>query len=207
MDPKERNSTEETTITMTSSMLKAMANPLRRRIVSTLSAMDSARATDLAERLDIPANSLSFHLRVLASAGIVEEAPELARDRRDRVWRAVRGRFSVGSPEAPSAADDALVLKSYVGQQGQELVRQLQAVLDWGNAYATGSEPDMRGVLDLSNLMLNADEVKVLENRIMDVVGEIKRESLRNSADGSDRRLWHLTTMMAREDLPGLAGD
>ena len=46
------------------------------------------RAADVAERLDIPANQASFHLRQLAKYGLVEEAPELARDGRDRVWRA-----------------------------------------------------------------------------------------------------------------------
>lgn len=68
--------------TMTSPLLKAMANPLRRRIFATLAGMDAARAADLAGRLEVPANSLSFHLRVLAEAGMIEEAPELAKDRR-----------------------------------------------------------------------------------------------------------------------------
>ena len=48
-----------------------------------------SRAADLAHDLGIPANQASFHLRQLAKYGLVEEAPELARDRRDRVWRAV----------------------------------------------------------------------------------------------------------------------
>jgi predicted ArsR family transcriptional regulator len=47
------------------------------------------RAADVADRLDIPANQASFHLRQLAKYGLVVEAPEHARDGRDRVWRAV----------------------------------------------------------------------------------------------------------------------
>jgi hypothetical protein len=39
--------------------------------------------------MGIPANQASFHLRQLAKYGLVEEAPELARDGRDRVWRVV----------------------------------------------------------------------------------------------------------------------
>ena len=46
------------------------------------------RAADIAERLNIPANQASFHLRQLAKYGLVVEAPEHARDGRDRVWRA-----------------------------------------------------------------------------------------------------------------------
>ena len=45
------------------------------------------RAADLARELDIPANQASFHLRQLAKYGLVEEDPDAARDKRDRVWR------------------------------------------------------------------------------------------------------------------------
>ena len=56
----------------------------------------SLRAADLARELGIPANQASFHLRQLAKYGLVEEAPEAARDKRDRVWRVVdEGGFSV----------------------------------------------------------------------------------------------------------------
>ena len=42
--------------------------------------------------LEMPANQASFHLRQLAKYGLVEEAPDAARDRRDRVWRMVNER-------------------------------------------------------------------------------------------------------------------
>ena len=50
------------------------------------------RAADIARSLEIPANQASFHLRQLAKYGLVEEAPDAARDRRDRVWRMVNER-------------------------------------------------------------------------------------------------------------------
>lgn len=68
-------------------VLRALSHPLRQRILGELEVVEHARAADLAEALGEPANSISFHLRVLAKAGIIEEAPELARDRRDRVWK------------------------------------------------------------------------------------------------------------------------
>ena len=52
-------------------------------------AQGSLRAADIARELDIPANQASFHLRQLAKYGLVEEDPAAARDKRDRVWRAV----------------------------------------------------------------------------------------------------------------------
>ena len=68
-------------------MLRGIAHPVRNRILEEMSAGGPMRAADLAERLGVPANQASFHLRQLAKYGLVEEAPELARDGRDRVWR------------------------------------------------------------------------------------------------------------------------
>src|SRR5689334_1443789 len=59
------------------------------RVLDELELSGPLRAADLAERLDIPANQASFHLRQLAKYGLIEEAPEAARDGRDRVWKAV----------------------------------------------------------------------------------------------------------------------
>lgn len=68
-------------------ILRAIAHPTRNRILFELSAAGSLRAADIARLLDVPANQASFHLRQLAKYGLVEEAPDEARDRRDRVWR------------------------------------------------------------------------------------------------------------------------
>jgi DNA-binding transcriptional ArsR family regulator len=70
-------------------ILRAIAHPVRNRILGELSAAGHLRAADVAEVLGIPANQASFHLRQLAKYGLVELAPELARDGRDRVWRPV----------------------------------------------------------------------------------------------------------------------
>lgn len=68
-------------------VLRALAHPVRGRILDQLEASGPVRAADVARELDIPANQASFHLRQLAKYGLVEEAPEEARDKRDRVWR------------------------------------------------------------------------------------------------------------------------
>lgn len=75
--------------------MRAMAHPLRQRIMVELNVREHARAADLAKTLGEPANSISFHLRVLAKHHFIEEAPERARDKRDRVWRPLVERFLV----------------------------------------------------------------------------------------------------------------
>ena len=67
-------------------MLRALAHPLRQRIMWELGARDHLRAADLAKITGEPANSVSFHLRSLAKAGLIKELPDHARDSRDRVW-------------------------------------------------------------------------------------------------------------------------
>lgn len=81
--------------------LRAIAHPTRQRILTELAVLGHARAADLAQVIGEPANSVSFHLRVLARAGMIVEAPEQARDRRDRVWTNVAESYVVdpGSPE------------------------------------------------------------------------------------------------------------
>lgn len=70
-------------------ILRAIAHPARNRILAELHAAGPLRAADIARVLGMPANQASFHLRQLAKYGLVEEAPDQARDRRDRVWRMV----------------------------------------------------------------------------------------------------------------------
>lgn len=189
------------TRTMTSPMLKAMANPLRRRVFATLVAMETARAADLAERLDAPANSLSFHLRVLAEAGLIEAAPELARDRRDRVWRAVPGSLTIGSPEHPTPAEDSLAMDAYLTQQEHDQLNRLKAVIAWGRKFASAQDTVQKGALNISNLMLNDEEAQELEAKVLDVLRDLKRKSIAGANDGTARKLWDVTLMMAREDL------
>ncbi|HEX4442800.1 MAG TPA: helix-turn-helix domain-containing protein [Galbitalea sp.] len=88
-------------------MLRAFAHPLRQRIIWELSVRKYGRAADLAAILGEPANSISYHLRALAKATIVEEAPEFAHDSRDRVWRMAHPE-GIYAP-AGSPAEDMLV--------------------------------------------------------------------------------------------------
>ena len=84
-------------------MLRALAHPLRQRVIWELAVRTSARAADLAEIMGEPANAVSYHLRALGKAGILEEAPELARDSRDRVWRMAHPEGFYASPGEPAA--------------------------------------------------------------------------------------------------------
>jgi DNA-binding transcriptional ArsR family regulator len=99
-----------------SKALSAMSHPVRRRLLDALTVDGPSTVSMLSERIGQAAGNVSHHMKVLAAAELVEEAPELARDRRERWWRTVatRMRWSTSSfdhdPAAAVVADAALSL-------------------------------------------------------------------------------------------------
>lgn len=89
--------------------LKVLAHPLRSRLLSALRAAGPATATTLAERLGTNTGATSYHLRKLASVGLVEETGE--GHGRERWWRASTEGHSFTQrdvaydPDAQAAAD------------------------------------------------------------------------------------------------------
>ncbi len=72
--------------------LKAVAHPLRVRLLAQLREQGPATATELARRLDTESGSTSYHLRVLAKHGFIAESPDTPpgrRHARERRWAAV----------------------------------------------------------------------------------------------------------------------
>jgi DNA-binding transcriptional ArsR family regulator len=67
--------------------LKALAHPLRGRLLATLRNAGPSTASRLAEQLGESSGSTSYHLRQLATYGFVEELPDEGNGR-DRWWRA-----------------------------------------------------------------------------------------------------------------------
>jgi DNA-binding transcriptional ArsR family regulator len=67
----------------------ASGHPVRRRLLEVLGVEGPATASQLAERTGQLVGNVSHHLKMLARAGLVEEVPELAKDRRERWWRQV----------------------------------------------------------------------------------------------------------------------
>jgi DNA-binding transcriptional ArsR family regulator len=74
--------------------LKALAHPLRVRMLGTLRNDGPATATQLAQRLGESTGTTSWHLRRLAEHGFIEEDPDRG-TKRDRWWRARTGTTSL----------------------------------------------------------------------------------------------------------------
>jgi len=109
-----------------SRVLAAMAHPLRRRLMDVLKVHGPATASSIAGRTGQTVANVSHHLRVLHSSGLVEEAPELARDRRERWWRLVSTGLRWSSSDFaddPSAAAVAEAAESLNLDHHANLVR------------------------------------------------------------------------------------
>ncbi|TWD79222.1 helix-turn-helix protein [Kribbella amoyensis] len=68
-------------------LLRALAHPMRNRIVGLLRVHGPQTATTLAGRLGVNTGATSYHLRQLAEAGLVEEDASRG-NARDRWWKA-----------------------------------------------------------------------------------------------------------------------
>jgi DNA-binding transcriptional ArsR family regulator len=89
--------------------LRALAHPLRVRLLGALRTDGPATATTLARTLDTNTGATSYHLRQLADAGLVVEEPDRAG--RQRWWRAAHELSSwrpvdfEDDPDASAASD------------------------------------------------------------------------------------------------------
>jgi DNA-binding transcriptional ArsR family regulator len=112
-------------------VLAAMTHPLRRRLLNLLKLDGPATVGMLAQRTGQAAGNVSHHMRTLAAAGLVEEVPELARDRREHWWRRTASTLRWSPADfAGDAASEAVAR----GAESLNLDYQVSLVQQWGRA-------------------------------------------------------------------------
>lgn len=74
-------------------VLRALSHEGRTRLMDALRVHGPSTASVLAEATGLAVGSVSHHMSTLARAGLVEEATDLARDRRERWWRLAHRRL------------------------------------------------------------------------------------------------------------------
>ncbi len=108
--------------------LAALAHPFRSRMMDSLKVDGPGTASMLAARTGQAVGNASHHLKVLARAGLVEEAPELARDRRERWWRLVSAGTRWSSADL---ADDPAAATAAREAEALQLRRQVERITTW----------------------------------------------------------------------------
>ncbi len=177
-------------------VLRAIAHPVRNRILAELEAVGPLRAADVARTVGLPANQASFHLRQLAKYGLVESAPELARDRRDRVWRLVGDELVVHVAEierAPRGRAAAQVWRRQATAAAHELVER---------AYADARDDARSGSVLEASVRLTPDEVPAFTRELNEVVS---RWNDRGRARGDEAQTYQVMSIVHR--YPEARGD
>jgi DNA-binding transcriptional ArsR family regulator len=146
--------------------LSAMAHPLRSRLLDALSVHGPSTASALAARLDEAVGNVSHHLKVLAQARLIDEAPELARDRRERWWRlsSPSTRWSTAEMTDPAAVDAALAAERL------QLTRQLERARAWLDAREPGGPWEDASFAMQRWLRLSPDELRELNDELLAVL-------------------------------------
>ncbi|MBX4906055.1 MULTISPECIES: helix-turn-helix domain-containing protein [Rhizobium] len=151
--------------------LKALAHPVRLRMLGMLRIDGPATATQLAARLGLNSGATSYHLRQLAQYGFIEEAPHGSR--RDRWWRARHELTSVPASETQGEALDLDVafnqaaLSLQVGQMQQALEEYAELPAKWRKATAA----------DDIIIPMTAEKAEALTKRLSDIILEAMREA------------------------------
>lgn len=179
-------------------VLRAIAHPVRTRILGEIAAGGPLRAADVARELDIPANQASFHLRQLAKYGLIEEAPGEARDKRDRVWKATSdGGLAVRLNELE---------KEPGGRAAVSVFRR--SATDWAHHLVdlalTGPEdPDILRTMMNQTVKLTRAEAEQLQQELLDLVeGWVERTRGR---DDDERRTY--VVMQVLQPYPQVTQD
>lgn len=161
-----------TSITPTAHQLKALAHPVRLRMLGLLRVEGPATATTLATRLGLNSGATSYHLRQLALHGFVEDAADLG-NARDRWWRAAHrstttAHAAAGDPESEAAMEAYLQTVAVVmTEQLQRAVEELPLVPQpWADA-STFSDWVLR---------LTPARAKALVDALRDQLGDVGDE-------------------------------
>jgi DNA-binding transcriptional ArsR family regulator len=144
-------------------VMRAMAHPARMAILQHLGEGAEATATECAEICGLSPSATSYHLRALAKAGLVEEAPSRG-DGRERVWRSPMHGFmlDIEDPSVPDAVPAALALVNVVLERDEAVLRQWLA-----KAHEIAQDDSDSIILHRSQIVATPTELEELRASIL----------------------------------------
>ncbi|MGB7819713.1 MAG: helix-turn-helix domain-containing protein [Ornithinibacter sp.] len=160
-----------TGIRLDSTALKALAHPLRSRLLSTLRRGGPATATDLATALGTNTGATSYHLRRLESVGLVTDTGDGEGKR--RLWRASTDSHEyepsdfAGDEDAETALN--WLVRDYIRHLGEQFERWLDVETTWPAEWR-----DAAGMGD-SYVVATAEQVAAMRDEIWEVLERYRR--------------------------------
>jgi DNA-binding transcriptional ArsR family regulator len=152
--------------------LKALAHPVRLRMLGMLRIDGPATATRLAERLGLNSGATSYHLRQLAQHGFIEEAPDQP-SRRDRWWRARHESTSFFEPGGTEEQFDSNV--AFAQAALTEQVNVMQRAQD----EFVGLPPDWQATTQISDftMAMTVEQANALKGKLLELLWQAMREA------------------------------
>ncbi|WP_156926236.1 helix-turn-helix domain-containing protein [Glycomyces arizonensis] len=167
--------------------MKALAHPARMAVFDFLGTrriqgFDGATATEIAEVVGMTPSAMSYHLRTLAKAGFIEEAPSRG-DARERVWRLGFSSFSIRAREGASESEK-VVERTMVETFTEQHLRHFRRWLEVRDQV----EPELReaSTVDTGRLRLTLAEADEYQRRYRELEAEYARISLYRAEKGVD---------------------
>lgn len=152
------------------SALRALSHPKRLAILSYLQRHEEGTATSCGSAVGLTSSACSYHLRLLARVGMVQES--LPRDRRNTVWRASMPGIQVDPHDDQAEREAAPLLKLLL----------MNAFRDAGTFVDNISEVDVswRGASGYSHWGMNmtANELSELRGQLDQVIQSAKIRTL-----------------------------
>lgn len=179
--------------------MRALAHPLRVRLLRILRADGPATASGLAARVHESSGLTSYHLRKLADVGLVEEDTGRG-TRRERWWRSVHEvttwspADALGDPEAHRASVN--VRREVYRWQWRLLEQWLSEEDEWDRAWVDAAGPSD----DL--LLLTPDQLRAMSKEIWAVVQRYRDQPPRDADEEVARVVWLQHTVPVRGELP-----
>lgn len=155
-------------------IMRAVAHPARMALLEHLADSGPATATECAEVVGLSPSAVSYHLRALARAGLVEAAPGRG-DGRERLWRRSTDHNSIevdaGPDLDPEVREARQQLVESVLARDDTIARQYMARID--------DEPEewREAMFVSSTLVMTAAELKALETAIKELIAPYRRAS------------------------------
>ncbi|HET6298866.1 MAG TPA: ArsR family transcriptional regulator [Kribbella sp.] len=147
--------------------MRALAHPVRLAALSYLQKNGPATATQLSEHVGASPSVTSWHLRHLASFGLVSDgpAPDGTADKRQRWWKAAARGFRFDMPATPEGAEAGRLLRAEMMNQA------LESAQHWLAQVEPGLDPEWSRLAGSANtrLVVTQEEAEALENAVQDL--------------------------------------
>lgn len=158
--------------------LRALAHPARQRVIMELYSGEVLTASEAARICGLSPSAMSYHLRALEKAGIVER--EESSDGRERPWRAAAESLTIDRSAHSGAG--AAVLQRYTGTWTADLIAGLERL------YDDLGEGENHGVLSRGRFWVTDAETRALADEIFQIWDRYKGRTRADHPEGARLR-------------------